>query len=85
MNNYEFILADEQSNKVFHMPADTTTKANVKSKMHHNLRDTERTVDMAPMLKHKSLTSAINFIDANYITVMTPEEVLICDGNEVRL
>ena len=39
INNNDFILIYEQSNKVFHMPTDTTTKASVKKQMHHNLRD----------------------------------------------
>ena len=38
MNNDEYILTDEQSNKVFCIPTGTTTKESAKSKMHHNLR-----------------------------------------------
>ena len=51
MNNEEFILTYEQSNKVFHMEIGTTTKSSVIKKMHYNLRDTEITVDMVPALK----------------------------------
>ena len=60
-----------------HMPIGTTIKASVKTKMHHNLMYTERTVDMLPALKHNSLTSSSKFADANYITVLTSKQVLI--------
>ena len=40
---------------------------------------------MVPALKDNSLISAIEFADANYITVLTPEGVLIYDGNETKL
>ena len=53
--------------------------------MHHNLREPERTLYMMTALKHNSLMSARKFADENYITVMTPEEVLIYYGNEVKL
>ena len=84
MNNNEFILTDEQSNRVFHMPRGTTTKARVKSKMHHNLREPTITVDMVPELNHNSLMSARKFVDDNYTTVLNLEEVLIYDGNAVK-
>ena len=71
--NDEFILTDEQSNKVFHMPTGATTKAIVKVKMHHNLRDTDIIVDMVPELKHNSLKIARKSVDANLITVMPPK------------
>ena len=61
----EFILTDEKSNKVLHMPTNKTTKASVRSKMHHNLLDPSRTVDMVPALKHNSLISEREFADAN--------------------
>ena len=84
IKNNDFILIDEQSNKVFHMPTVTTTKASVESKIRHNLRESSRTVNMVPSLKHNSLVSASKFTDANYITVLTWEYLLIFDGNEVN-
>ena len=53
--------------------------------MHHNLIDPARKVDMVTALKHNSLMSASNFADENYITVLTPEEVLNHDASEVKL
>ena len=85
MNYNEFILKGEKSDKVFHIPTGTTTQASVKSKMHHNLRYPEIKLYMVPSLKHNSLMSVIKFVDANYITVLTPEEVVICNRNEVKL
>ena len=85
MNNYEFILKDKHSNKVFHLQTSTTTKASVKSRMHYNLCYLERTVYMFPYLEHNSLMSAIKFADENYITVLMSEEVLIDDVNEIKL
>ena len=40
---------------------------------------------MVPDLKHNSLISASKFADANYITVLTPTEVLIYDGERLKL
>ena len=67
------------------MPTGTTTKASVKPKMFHNLRETARTVYMVTSLKHNLFISESKFVDANYTTVLTLEEVLIYDGNEVKL
>ena len=40
---------------------------------------------MVTALKDNSLMSASKFLDANYITVLTLEEVLIYNVNEVKL
>ena len=87
MYNIEFILTDEPSNKVFHIPTITMVKASVNPKMHHNPRKPVRMIDMVPVLQHNSLIliSASKFVDANYIKFLTPKEVLIYDGNEVKL
>ena len=61
------------------MPTWTTAPASVKAKLHHMLRDPARTLDMVPNLKHNSLMSARKFADVQYITVLTPNEVLVYD------
>ena len=66
------------------MPTGTNTKASVKSKIRHNLVEPVGKVDMVPELKQNTLVSANKFSDADYITVLTPKEVLIYDGNEVN-
>ena len=40
---------------------------------------------MVPELKSNSMMSARKFADTNYITVLTPEEVLVYNENEVKL
>ena len=63
INNGEFILTYECSNKVFHMQIVTTTKASVKSRMNHNLRETSIAVDSVAALKHNSLMSVSKFVE----------------------
>ena len=40
---------------------------------------------MVPSLKHNSLLSGPKFADANYVTVLTPSEVLIFDGDNLKI
>ena len=49
------------------------------------VRVTAKTVDMVPQLQHNSLISGGKFADANYITVLTPKEVLIHDGKDTHM
>ena len=81
----DFEPTDEISHKIFHLPNGATTKASTRAKLHLQLREPARTVDMVPELKHNSLISASKFADANYITILTPTEVLIYDGTELKL
>ena len=75
----DFILTEEKSNKIFHMPTGTTAPASVKAKLLHRVRESACTMDMVPNLKHNSLMSARKFADAQYITILTPDEVLVYD------
>ena len=75
----DFILTEEKSHKIFNMPTGTTEPASVKAKLYHSVRDPARTVDMVPDLKHNSLMSARKFAYSQYITVLTPTEVLVYD------
>ena len=81
----EFIATDQPSNKVFYMPTGKHTPASTIVKLKHNVRKPARTVDMVPALKHNSLISGSKFADANYITVLTPSEVLIYDGTNLQM
>ena len=67
------------------MPNGATAAATNQAKLKLKLRDPARTVDIVPDLKHNSLISASKFADANYITVLTPTEVLIYDGEELTM
>ena len=42
-------------------------------------------MEIVPNLKHNSLITASKFADANYITVLTPTEVLFYDGQELTM
>ena len=61
------------------MPKGEETKASKKEKLHHKVREPARTVDMVPNLAQNLLLSASKFADAKYVTVLTPEEVLMYD------
>ena len=75
----EFIPTDKLLQEVFEMPTGEETKASTKTKFHHKVREPARTVDMVPNLSQKSLLSVSKFSDAKYVTVLTPEEVLMFD------
>jgi len=67
------------------MPNRDTEAASTQAKLKINLREPAHTVNMVPNLKQNSLLSASKFTDANYITVLTPTEVLIYDGEDLTL
>ena len=71
----KFILTEEKSNKIFHMPTGMTSPASVKAKLFHMLREPARTVDVVPNLKHNSLMSDRKFANAQYITFLISTEV----------
>ena len=79
------IPTSEPSGKVFTLPDGTLTPASTKSKLHHNVREPARTVDMVPALKSNTLLSGPKFADTDYITVLVPTEVLIYDSNKLTL
>ena len=81
----DFIPTTTKSNKIFHMPTGHTTTASYQAKLHHIVREPARTVDLVPELQNNSLISGPKFADANYITILTPDEVLIYDGTDLQL
>ena len=81
----DFQQTDEKSSKIFHMPTGETTPASTIAKLHHDVREPAKTVDMVPALKHNSLISGPKFADANYVTVLTPTEVLIYDARGLKI
>lgn len=42
-------------------------------------------MDIVPELQHNSLLSDSKFADTNYVTVLTPTEVLLYDGNDLKI
>ena len=67
------------------MPTDHTTPSSVQVKLHHDVCETSRIVDITPTLKQNSLLSGSKFPDAKYVTVLTLTEVLIYDGNHLTI
>ena len=79
-----FIATDKPSYKISHLPNGDTTAASTQAKLHHQVKEPARTVDMVPGLKHNTLLSASKFADAGYTTILTPTAVHICHGNDVQ-
>ena len=52
--------------------------------MYHNLIYPEITVGVVPELKDNSLMISRKFTDIIYTVLLTPKEVCIYDGNEVK-
>ena len=67
------------------MPTGETIAVSTQAKIYHNVYDPAKTVDMVPKLKHNSLIIGGKFADANYITVLTPTEVLMYNGNDTHI
>ena len=73
------------SYKTFHMPTSETTAANTQAELFHDVREPAKTVDVVTQLQHNSLISGGKSADVNYITVLTPTEVLIYDGKDTHI
>ena len=80
-----FILSDQPSNKVFHLPTGGTAQASCKANLHHRLRQPAREVDIVPSLAEHTLISASKFADANYFTIYDDKEVNIYDGETTKI
>ena len=80
-----FIKSNIPSNKNFHMPTGGTARASRTAKLHHQLREPARTVDIVPSLTDNTLISTGKFADANYFTVYDDKEVNIYDGKTAKI
>ena len=56
----------------------------MEAKLHHDVREPARTVDILPELKHNALISGSKFADGGYTTVLTPTHVLIYNAEDVN-
>ena len=52
-------------------------------KLKHDVRDPARRVDIVPDLAEASLISGPKFAEARYVTLLTPKELLIFDGEDL--
>ena len=55
----------------------------MEAKLHHDVREPARTVDILPELKHNALISGSEFSDSTYTTVLTPTHILIYNAKDV--
>ena len=54
-------------------------------KLKHNVRDPAGRVDIVPDLTEDSLISGPKFTEAGYVTLLTPEELLVFDGQDLKV
>ena len=54
-------------------------------KLKHDVRDPAGRVDIVPDLVEDSLISGPKFAEAGYVTLLTPKELLIFDGQDLKL
>ena len=81
----KFQTNTQKSHKVFHITTGETTAATTQAKLYHDVREPAKNVDMVPQLQHNSLISGGKFVDANYITVLTLNEVFIYEGKDTHI
>ena len=72
-----FIQTNKPSTKIFALADGHATAGSNVEKLHHNVREPARTVDMVPAFKENSLLSGGNFSQAGYVTV--------CDDKKMSL
>ena len=60
-------------------------EASVEAKLHHKVREPARSVDMVPNLERNSLISGVKFAEAGYVTLLTPTEIFIYDGSDLKI
>ena len=75
----EYIPTNVPSDKVFECPKGDHMYGSTKALLHHPVREPARSADVVPGLARNTLLSASKFADAKYVSVLTPEEVLIFD------
>ena len=64
---------------MFESPEKASLFSSTKAFLHHTVREPEKSADVVPSLVRNLLLSAGKFADTKYVTVLTPEEVLIYD------
>ena len=57
--------------------------ASQEAKLKIPVRKPAKTVHILPNLEHNSLLSASKFADAGYVSILTPDELLIVEGDEI--
>ena len=74
-----FIQTNRPSTKIFALADGHATAGSNVAKLHHNVREPARTVDMVPVLKKKSLLSGGKFAQVGYVSVCDDKKVSLYD------
>ena len=80
-----FIPTTKRSDKVFNQPSGTQMEATYVHKLKHNVRDPVGRVDIVTDLAQEILISGPKFAEAGYVTLLTPKELLIFDGEDLKI
>ena len=79
-----FIPTDEVSQKAFYFPTGNTAKSGRVAKLHHQLREPARTVEIVPGID-STILSARKCVDAGYIQIYDKDEATIYDSKTVTI
>ena len=80
-----FITTGKPSTKTFHTPFGQVAEASEAAQLHLNTREPVQTVYIILGLQHNSLLSISKFAVANYLMLITPEDVQIFDGDKATI
>jgi hypothetical protein len=64
---------------VFHLPNGATAAATMIHKLHHNLREPARSINIVPCLVGNSLLSTVKMVEAGYTAIYDDKEVNFYD------
>ena len=81
---HPFRLSNHPSDKVFHLPTGGTSKASVKAKLMHELREPATEVDILPGLTN-TLLSTGKLAEGGYFSVYDKNEVNIYDERNAKI
>ena len=68
-----FIYIGQRATKILQRPFRQTAQSTQEAKQHHEVSDLAQMVHIIPGLQHSSLLGISKFVDANYITIFTPQ------------
>ena len=80
-----YIQTSKPSTKIFALANDYAIPGSNVAKLHHDVREPARTVDMVPSLTNNSLLSGGKFAQAGYVAVCDDKEVNLYDMRTVKI
>ena len=85
MTGDPFIQTNTPSTKVFALADNYPIPGSNLAKLHHDVREPARTVDMVPSLTNNFLLSGGKFAQAGYVSVCNDKEVNLYDVRTVKI